>query len=484
MSANCTATNRQVVFVKAFFAIMVQTIRSAVRSKVFHVLFLVILLAVFLLPTTVSGDGTAAGLVQISLTYSLNVVVALISTTTLWLACSLLSREIEAYNIHLVVSKPCPRWLVWLGKWAGVFVMHAVILLVSATIIFVLINWRLRQGNFSEEEMSRLKMETMVGRRAFRPQRPDFESEVNLEYRRRQSSGELDAGHNEGAVKNEIRRSVIAKAGEVKPGDMKTWVYQNVSTSGEDDMLYVRYRMYSGDSTDTNQKMIPCLWGFLLPMEKSEVSTPFAMQDFRVAGGSFQEMPVRAAAVIDRKQNNRVVLRFLNLPQEMWGGVEAVPAVFQAADQPVILCRVTGFFSNYARSMILALFQIAFLAALGCAVGSAFSTPVAAFAAISYLVIGMSVQAALGAPLRNEDGSYKYKNLMEKSVHKFAQVIRVLVVSVDDLDATSDLAKGNLVEYSRIGKAFLNLIVIRTGLIAGLGIWILTKRELGTVIKR
>lgn len=469
---------------KAFFAIMIQTIRSATRSKVFHVLFLVILLAVFLLPTTVSGDGTASGLVQISLTYSLNVVVALISATTLWLACSLLSREIEAYNIHLIVSKPCPRWLVWLGKWAGVFVMHAVILLVSAGIIFALIHWRLGRGNFSEQEMNRLKLETMVGRRSFLPMRPDFASEVNREYLRRLGNAELASGHNEATVKSEIRRSVLAKEGEVKPGEMKTWTYQNVKAAADNDLLYVRYRMYSGDTSDTNQKIIPCLWGFLLPSEKDQVSAPYAMQEFRVAGGSFQEMPVRALAVIDKDFHNQVKVRFVNLPQEMWAGVQATPAVFQASDRPVILCKVTGFFSNYARSMILALFQIAFLAALGCAVGSAFSTPVAAFAAISYLVIGLSVQAATSAPLRNEDGTYRYKSLMEKSVHKFAQVVNILVVSVDDLDATSDLAKGNLVEYRRIGKAFLNLIVIRTGLIAGLGIWILTKREFGTVIKR
>ena len=75
---------------RAFTAIVKQTVRSAVRSHVFHVLGVLILLAVFLLPVTVSGDGTAAGQLQIAITYSLGVVVALISTTTLWLSCALL----------------------------------------------------------------------------------------------------------------------------------------------------------------------------------------------------------------------------------------------------------------------------------------------------------------------------------------------------------------------------------------------------------
>ncbi|MFA6930200.1 MAG: hypothetical protein WCT05_07725, partial [Lentisphaeria bacterium] len=182
--------------------------------------------------------------------------------------------------------------------------------------------------------------------------------------------------------------------------------------------------------------------------------------------------------------DHQVVVRFINLPQEFWGQGQAASAVFQAKDRPVILCKVTGFLNNYLRSLVLAIFQIAFLAALGCTVGAAFSTPVAAFAAIAYLVIGLSVQAAVSAPLRNADGSFQYKGITDKAVHKFAQLVSVIVVSVDDLDATSDLTKGNLVEFRRIGGAFLSLVLIRTGIISGIGIWILTRRELGTVIKR
>ena len=469
---------------KAFFAIMKQTMRSATRSKVFHVLFALIILAVFFLPMTVSGDGTAKGLVQISLIYSLNVVVALISTTTLWLACSLLSREIEAYNMHMVVCKPCPRWLIWLGKWAGVFLMHLVILLISCMIIYFLILWRVSRTKFSAQERQRLKMETLVGRRTFYPEPINLGQRIEQEYQRRLESGSIAGQHNAQAVKAEIRRTLIAQEGEVKPGDQKTWVYRNVKTSSPDDVLYLRYRMYSGDTSDTNQMLIPCFWGFLIPAEKGKTNEPFAMMNLRIPGGTYQEIPVAAAQVVDRELDHQVVVRFINLPQEFWGQGQAASAVFQAKDRPVILCKVTGFLNNYLRSLVLAIFQIAFLAALGCTVGAAFSTPVAAFAAIAYLVIGLSVQAAVSAPLRNADGSFQYKGITDKAVHKFAQLVSVIVVSVDDLDATSDLTKGNLVEFRRIGGAFLSLVLIRTGIISGIGIWILTRRELGTVIKR
>ncbi|MBQ7650899.1 MAG: hypothetical protein IJS15_08065, partial [Victivallales bacterium] len=174
---------------KAFLAIVKQTVRSAIRAKIFHVLFVLIILAVFLLPVTISGDGTAKGLVQISITYSLGIVVALISTTTLWLSCSQLSREIESYNIHLVVSKPCPKWTLWVGKWTGIFLMHTAILIVSAALIFALIQFRVRyetsKGHFSKVEIEQLDKEIRVGRRSFYPEPGNIMERVNAEYEKK-----------------------------------------------------------------------------------------------------------------------------------------------------------------------------------------------------------------------------------------------------------------------------------------------------------
>ena len=134
--------------------------------------------------------------------------------------------------------------------------------------------------------------------------------------------------------------------------------------------------------------------------------------------------------------------------------------------------------------MVLAVFQIAFLAALGCTVSAAFSTPVAAFVAVAYLVIGLMVQPAINAPLQNDDGTYDYKGIWDRSAHYLAMTVGQLVVSVDDLDATSDLAKGGLVENSRLIRSFLTMMLIKTGLISGVGLWIIYRRELGAVIRR
>ncbi|MBR6325005.1 MAG: hypothetical protein IKR62_08435, partial [Victivallales bacterium] len=187
---------------KPFLAIVMQTMRSAIRSKVFHVLSVLILLAVFLLPLTVSGDGTAVSLVQISITYSLGIVVALVSMTTLWLACSQLSSEIEKYSIHLVVAKPCPRWVLWCGKWVGIFAMHAAILIVSAIVILLLIQFRVGIGHFTEAEITKLDKEVRVGRRAYLPEPEPYKEMVEKEYQRRLAAGELKEGHDVKSTKD------------------------------------------------------------------------------------------------------------------------------------------------------------------------------------------------------------------------------------------------------------------------------------------
>ncbi|MBO4345610.1 MAG: hypothetical protein J5833_07635, partial [Victivallales bacterium] len=68
--------------------------------------------------------------------------------------------------------------------------------------------------------------------------------------------------------------------------------------------------------------------------------------------------------------------------------------------------------------------------------------------------------------------------------HYLAMTVGQLVVSVDDLDATSDLANGGLVENARLVRSFFTMLLLKTGLISGVGLWIIYRRELGAVIRR
>ncbi|MGN0866271.1 MAG: ABC transporter permease [Oligosphaeraceae bacterium] len=525
---------------KAFHAILKQTVRSALRSKVFLVLFALILLCVIGLPLTIRGDNTAAGLIQVSLTYSLNLVIALVSASCLWLGCSLLSSEIEGYQVHMAVTKPCPRWKLWTGKFVGVFLMHAVILVVSMVLIYGLTFYRLRaahaSGLFSDSDMARLQREFLVARRQFRPAMPDLRDKVTEEYEKRVKQGLVDARMDELAVKRQIMQelaSAMMRNIVVKPGEEHTWEFKDVRIpAGADVRLCLRFRMYSNDSLTTDQRMIPLDFGFQYKGAVQGVTgrptvwytegPEGARAPFVMPGGSWQEIntltsqeeallategikegvfPLKAADVVDAEGKSPVVLTIRNLGDLLLPPAEAIPpdeesqkeyqrqvrnstAVFQVADGPTLLCPVASFPQNYFRTMLMALFQLAFLAALGSTVGALFSTPVAVFVAVAYLIIGLVVPAALNAPLRGDDGRFMYANVWEKAAHLMAQGVQTLVVTVDDLNTTGDLAAGKLVELHELGWAFLKVLVVRSGLLAFLGIFFLTRRELGLVVRR
>lgn len=534
---------------KSFLAIFKQTIRSAMRSKVFHVLFALILLCVIGLPLTIKGDNTASGLVQVSLTYSLNLVIALISASTLWLGCSQLATEIEGYQIHLVTTKPCRRWVVWAGKTLGVFLMHAVLLVISMFIIYALTLYRLnaaqRSGLFTEQDMEKLRQETLVGRRSFFPTPVALDEDVQSEYEKRVKNGTVNPEDDPAIVKKLIRQELIQevmKNVSVAPGKDHIWAYEHVRLGKNDPILYLRFRLYTGDITDTDQKQIPVDWGFQVfkgedgkPLppagaenavvwysqmhgtpEQVDGQSMVVPQPFMMPGGTWQELttmergdnemtvlelPILSSMVVNDAERDRVVLRFHNFgdiylpdPATLPADEEAqaaytklkenYTAIFQVVDGPLLLSKVTGFFSNFVRTMIMAIIQLAFMAGLGCTVGAIFSTPVAVFVAISYLVIGLSASAAVDAPLKNDDGSYMYKNASERVLHYIAIGVQWCVVTLDDLDCTGDLADGRLVETADIVWTFFRVLILRTGILAGVGIFILNRRELGLVVRK
>ncbi|MCM8527976.1 MAG: hypothetical protein NE327_15750, partial [Lentisphaeraceae bacterium] len=117
---------------KAIFAIALQTARSALRSKVFFVILLLTFVATALLPTSVIGDATYSGEFRIKINYSIGIITFLTGLAALWVGTINISREIEGYQIHMVVTKPVSGFRLWMGKFLGVAVLCISVLLISS----------------------------------------------------------------------------------------------------------------------------------------------------------------------------------------------------------------------------------------------------------------------------------------------------------------------------------------------------------------
>ena len=456
---------------RALLAICRQTIRTSVRQRVFHLLLVLVLLTIFLLPLSVAGDGTAAGEMQITLSYTLGIITALISAATLWIACSSISREVEGYQMHLVLSTSTPRWVAWVGKWLGIFLLQAVLFGIGAAVIFGMVRWKVAHWQYPPEETVRVKEEVLVGRRELFPEQPRFRDVVEDEYRRRLSAGLLDPAHNPAVVKGELLRQLKARSTEVAPGDTRFWRFPGIMVPAPGASLHLRYRLYAGSTSRSDQRFAEGLWVFKDPQGGPD---SFSVLPQRVMSGGFHEITVPAALVA---ADGTLVVAYANQ------GTGGNSIIFQTADGPSLLVPATGFLANYLRAMLLVLLQLAVLTAIGCTVSALFSSPVALFVAVAYLVIGFSVQSALGVPVQDELEGYKYRSFVEQAAHAVAVVSSKLVVSVSDFDASSDLTRGRLVTGARLGWTCFTLIGLRTLPLAALGIWIFGRRELGLVIR-
>jgi len=421
--------------------------------------------------------------------------------------------------------------------------MHAVILAVSMLIIYALLMfYRLpaarRQGLFTDADIAKLEQEILTARRTFRPENPDWDGELLAEYDRRVQDGRINPNQDKIATLKALRGEVTQRLAAnivLKPGETVSWKYHNVTVLNEEVPLYLRFRIYTDGVKNTDQRMLPVDWGFgvfqefdgkkVESLQRPSVWYSQGQGTFFVhPGGTWQElntvprsrfkrqgdqislngalkeheMPIPASMIVENETGD-VELTLVNpntvpdpksIPDTQEAKddydklVRTYTGVIQFVDRPVLLCKVAGFFNNFLRTMLMAIFQLAFLTALGCTVGAVFSTPVAVFLALAYLVIGLLVPAAVDAPLKNEDGTYKYKSTVERWNHYLAQTVQLLVVTVDDLDCTGDLAAGRLVEKATIVGAFIKVLLLRTGLMALVGIFILNGRELGLVVRK
>lgn len=453
------------------FAICRQTLRASLRHRVFHLLLALVLVVGIAIPLTASGDGTAAGETRMILTYTLGLTALLLSAATLWIACTGLSREIEGYQIHLVQNSAATRTRIWIGKWLGVFLPHALLLFVAGAAIYGTLQWKMKHWTYPEADRQRAREEVLSGRMEFMPQQPDFAALVEKEYQRRLAARELDPQHNPETVKSELLRMAKARSTEIPPGATRLWVYRDLKGLPPGRPLSIRYRPFLGGSTTRNlQRPTEGVWMIRTPGEEDR----FQVLPQRTLSGVFHELVIPPELVAP---DGTLVLGYNNQDS----GDSSV--MFQLADGPAVLIPATGFAANFSRALFLILVQLAFLAALGVTVSGIFSSPVAMFVAVTYLVIGLTVQTALNAPVKDEFGRYQYKNVVEMAEHQVARVSSVLVASVEDFDAVPDLVRGRLIRGERVLRALALHVGLRILPLALVGVWLFNRRELGLVIR-
>ncbi|HQA00436.1 MAG TPA: hypothetical protein PLT93_20065, partial [Phycisphaerae bacterium] len=120
------------------WAVARHMIAESIRQKIALVGIFLVVLMVTVLPLVTEGDGlTLTSRVQSFLAYSMGGIGAVLSVVTVFLSCLAITDEIVNKRIYTIATKPIPLWQFFVGKWLGIGVLNAALLLFCFVAILV-----------------------------------------------------------------------------------------------------------------------------------------------------------------------------------------------------------------------------------------------------------------------------------------------------------------------------------------------------------
>lgn len=456
---------------KQIWTIAVLTWKAAFRFRLFLVLALLLLAAVVGLPLLIKDDGTARGFTQILLTYTLSSITGLLGLSTLWLACGTLARDIEECQMQMVVVKPVGRWQIWLGKWIGLMSLNAALLLISGLSVFVILQWR--AAHLPAAEQQKLRNEVLVARASARP--PSLASEIAQETDRQLRAAREKNPHLTTAevaqLREQIRQNLLSFIQNVPPGYQQSWKidlgYAKNFLHGQP--LYLRIKFNTSDQ-NTSQTF-PVLWQVGVPQETHLWQTEAAMS---LAPDTFHEFEIPPDLY---DQDGILTVTVVN-PNDL-------ALLFTTTDGIEVLYRDGSFALNFARGLGIIFCWMALLAALGLAMASFLSFPVAAFASCAALVVVFSSSTLKNAVTEgtfmtyNQETGERGSPLDPVVIPVFKGVLTIINLA-KGFSPIDQLSAGRSITWLELFRAVVQIILVLGGILAALGIWAFTRRELAT----
>ena len=438
-------------------------VRNAVRSRIVIILLAALLLAVVGIPLSIKGDGTVEGHIQILLRYSLGAAALLLSIATLWAGCAAVSLEIQQRRIHLLLAKPVHRWQVWLGDWLGLMLMNAALLAVCGGVTYGMLRWTTRDTTLAPEERRRLHSEILTAHRLAQPAPAVVDDEVRREFEALKTRGPFPESVPESQVYEAVRRAVLSRTYSAGPGGRHTWRFPIPPDAAGGHAAILRFRFSTSDlATDR----IRGVWrvgreGAAARYEYAEESAPLGLHSFEVPAAALEG-------------SGDIVVEYGNTHER------PVTVLFNPDDGLQLLLHGGSFAANYARAILLLLFQLAFLAALGVTMGSLFSMPVASFCGLCLVIL---LQAAgyieslageteiITSPVAGRAFWNTFFHVFFRTAHRVLGPLR----GPNPLDL---LADGLLISNRWLATVLTVRVLLYGGLLALLSAWILNRREM------
>ncbi len=449
-------------------------IRQAFRSRVVLSLSALLLLAVFLLPVTIEGDGTLEGDLHVRLFYPLTAIRLILAVAILWASASAISSEIEDRRLLLVVCKPVRRVQIWLGKWLGLLTINALLLAVSGGIMIAMMLFQFHRAPLSDNQRNRLTHEYLAAREPIPPETADLDRQVREQVDQRLEQGGLPPEVTRDQLEEAARRTLSLERRTVPPGKSRTWTFR-VDVRAPGQPLVIRYKLAS---SALGPAPLPGSWHLSWGGKE------------RYTGSSTNVPGRRASFMTDAPAESgphTLQLTYYNR------SADDTKAIFPRDDGPFVMNYRSGFLLNAAKGLSLVFFQLAFLAAIGLTAGTLFSLPVAVLVAAYGLVMlrmrsyiarmaetgidlaGMQHHHGPGAP----EGS-ALEAILSAGLTALFRALHLFLAPLDSPALADALARGEWLSARAVAQSGSVRLILYAGILAALGAWLFNRRELGT----
>jgi hypothetical protein len=445
------------------------TWKSAFRYRLFWILSALLAAAVVGLPLMLKDDGTAKGLVQILLTYTLSATATLLGFATLWLSCGTLARDIEECQVQMVVVKPIARWQVWLGKWLGILTLDAALLGLAGGAIFFLLLWR--SDKLPADQQKILREEIFVSRASAKEPLPDFKAIVDRYMKQTVKTPSTVTDFDLQEIRKQLTARVETNYTALSPGVSRLWGIDLHAMKDRlrDQPMQLRVKFHSASGNPDVQ--YTTLWRVGPTNSTRQVVLTETMP-----ADSFQEFTLPVNLLDDQGR------LFVEV-----GNPNDVELNFPLEEGMELLYPESTFGINFIRGLVVVFCWLALLASIGLSAASFLSFPVAAFVSLAVLFIGLS-SGTVGTVVEQgtitgydaAKGGYGHSVADYFAVPVFTGALKIINL-VQDFSPIDSLSAGRSITWNQLGLAVAQIVLLLGGFFCVMGIFLFARRELAAV---
>lgn len=443
------------------------TVRDAVRSRLLASLTALLVTGLIGLPLLISGDDTLEGQLQVVLSYALSFASGMLALVTLWVACGGMATDLRDRRLYLVLTKPVHRYELWLGKWLGILFLNATLLALTGIILNLMVSFTLRTSSAPTETRHQAMERFLVAHEPLAVLEPDWASTAEQEAARMSREGRAPAELDLKRIQTDLVTALKNRFYTLPPEAAMTLPFKlPAPASGHHDLIL----RYSFESSRPERSPVPASW-----------TVEAAGRVLVISVTNYPGIPGR-----------------LMIPGNLVSGAETVRVIFKreashnpatimlnAGDGPPQLMIPSGSgIPNLVRGLLMILFRLAFLAALGLTAGCLLSMPVALFAAFFVLVLlafsgYVETVATTGMFFIPHEGPAPERTWINALVLRLFRLFNGVTQPLLRLDPVPLLQEGVRVSWLMTAQAAVWLLGLYTTITGLAGAILFNRREIG-----